>query len=69
MTRADGSHRKLLWRLSRVDVPIVDDWAMAPPANAERRDLLEICGDRHPARSTLLANRLPVPAWHAQIGD
>lgn len=69
MARADGSHRKLLWRLSRIDLLIVDDWAMAPLADAERRDFLEICDDRYQLRSTLLTSQLPVPAWHAQIGD
>jgi hypothetical protein len=28
--RADGSRRSLLSRLSRVDVLVIDDWAMAP---------------------------------------
>jgi hypothetical protein len=46
VARADGSHSKLLYRLGRVDVLIVDDWAMAPLAEIERRDLLEICDER-----------------------
>jgi DNA replication protein DnaC len=69
MARADGSHRKLLYRLSRVDVLIVDDWAMAPLTDGERRDFLEICDERYQARSTLLTSQLPVSSWHAQIGD
>ena len=69
MARADGSHRKLLYRLGRVDVLIVDDWAMAPLADLERRDFLDICDDRYQARSTLLTSQLPVASWHAQIGD
>ena len=69
MARADGSLRKLLYRLSRVDVLIVDDWAMAPLADGERRDFLEICDERYQARSMLLTSQLPVSAWHAQIGD
>src|SRR5229473_8008942 len=43
MARADGSLAKLLDRLSRLDLLIVDDWAMAPLTEAERRDFLEIC--------------------------
>jgi DNA replication protein DnaC len=69
VARVDGSHRKLLYKLARVDVLVVDDWAMAPLADTERRDFLEICDDRYQARSTLLTSQLPVPAWHAQIGD
>jgi hypothetical protein len=44
MARADGSLPKLLYRLGRVDVLIVDDWAMAPLADGECREFLEICG-------------------------
>ncbi len=67
--RADGSHSKLLYHLGRVDLLIVDDWAMAPMTEAERRDFLEICDTRYQARSTLLTSQLPVANWHAQIGD
>ena len=67
--RVDGSHGKLLYRLGRIDVLIVDDWAMAPLADIERRDFLEICDERYQATSTLLTSQLPVAAWHAQIGD
>lgn len=68
-SRADGSHSKHLYQLSRVDVLIVDDWAMAPMTEAERRDFLEICDSRYQARSVLLTSQVPVASWHAQIGD
>ncbi len=67
--RADGSHSKLLYQLGRVDLLIVDDFCMAPMAEAERRDFLEICDVRYQARSTLLTSQLPTASWHAQIGD
>jgi DNA replication protein DnaC len=69
MARADGSYAKKLRMLSQVDVLIVDDWAMAPLAEAERRAFLEICDERYLTRSTLLTSQLPVAKWHAQIGD
>jgi DNA replication protein DnaC len=55
--------------LSRVHLLIVDDWAMAPLTETERRDFLEICDGRYQVHSTLLASQLPVASWHAQIGD
>jgi DNA replication protein DnaC len=67
--RADGSHTKLLYQLSHVDLLIVDDWAMVPMTENERRDFLEICDARYQARSVLLTSQLPVASWHAQIGD
>jgi len=69
LARADGSLRQLLKRLNRIDVLVIDDWAMAPMAEAERRAFLEICDERYLTRSTLLTSQLPVAKWHAQIGD
>ena len=69
VARADGSFGKLLDRFARIDVLIVDDWAMAPLADSERRDFLEICDDRYSIRSTVLTSQVPVSHWHDQIGD
>ena len=69
LARADGSLRSLLARLARLDVLLVDDLAMAPLADAERRDFLEICEDRYQMRSMILTSQLPVAKWHEQIGD
>jgi DNA replication protein DnaC len=69
VARADGSFGKLLDRLARIDVLIVDDWAMAPLADSERRDFLEICDDRYSIRSTVLTSQVPITHWHDQIGD
>ena len=59
----------MLARLSRIDVLLIDDWAMAPLVKAERRDFWEICEDRYQTRSLILTSQLPVTRWHEQIGD
>jgi DNA replication protein DnaC len=69
IARADGSLRSLLARLGRVDVLVVDDWAMAPMQETERRDFWEICEERYQLHSTILTSQLPVAKWHEQIGD
>src|SRR5215470_9192602 len=69
LARADGSLRSLLLRLSKIDVLVVDDWAMAPLSETERRDFWEICEDRYQARSLILTSQMPVAKWHEQIGD
>src|ERR1035438_7528109 len=56
-------------RLSRIDVLVIDDWAMAPLSEPERRDFWEICEDRYQVRSLILTSQLPVTRWHEQIGD
>src|SRR5689334_814058 len=69
IARADGSLRLLLAKFSRIDVLVIDDWAMAPLSETERRDFWEICEDRYQVRSTILTSQLPVARWHEQIGD
>jgi DNA replication protein DnaC len=69
IARADGSLRHLLARLTRIEVLVIDDWAMAPLNETERRDFWEICEDRYQTRSTILTSQLPVSRWHEQIGD
>ena len=69
LARADGSLDKRLHQLARVDVLIIDDWAMAPLTESERRDFLEIAEDRYNARSTILTSQIPISQWHEQIGD
>jgi DNA replication protein DnaC len=69
LARADGSLRLLLAKLSRIDVLVIDDWAMAPLSEPERRDFWEICEDRYQVRSVILTSQLPVARWHEQIGD
>jgi DNA replication protein DnaC len=66
---ADGSYTKKLRALGQVDALVVDDWAMAPLTDCERRAFLEICDERYLAKATLLTSQLPVAKWHAQIGD
>lgn len=69
LARADGSLRSLLAKLNRIDVLVVDDWAMAPLTETERRDFWEICEDRYQTRSIILTSQLPVARWHEQVGD
>lgn len=69
MARADGSLSRLLETIARTDVLVVDDFAMAPLNEHERREFLEICDDRYNRRSTILSSQLPVGSWHPQIGD
>jgi DNA replication protein DnaC len=69
LAHADGSINRLLQRLAQVDILLLDDFAMAPLKDGERRDFLEICDDRYQCRSMILTSQMPVAHWHEQIGD
>ncbi len=65
----DGSYDRFLSRLARTDVLAIDDWALLPLAEPERRHLFEVVEDRHGSRSTLVASQFPVENWHELIGS
>jgi len=67
--RAEGSLARLLAKLAKVDALVVDDFALAPMSEPERRDFLDICDDRYRLRSTILTSQLPTDRWHGPIGD
>ena len=69
LARADGTYHRLLAKIARIDLLAIDDWALVPATEAERRDLLEILEDRYGNRSTILTSQLPVEMWHDQVGD
>jgi DNA replication protein DnaC len=69
LARADGTYGRLLGKLARVDVLVLDDWGLAPVHDQERRDLLEILEDRYGTRSTLVTSQLPPTQWHDHIGE
>jgi len=69
LAHADGTYTRLLGRLAKIDVLVLDDWGLAPLRDQERRDMLEIFEDRHAARSTIVTSQLPVETWHDYVAD
>jgi DNA replication protein DnaC len=69
IARADGSFIRLLSRLQRIRLLIVDDWGINTFTDEERRGFLEIMEDRHNVRSTIIASQFPIDTWHDVIGD
>jgi len=69
LSKGDGSYNKLVNRIAKTDVLVLDDWGLATLLPEQRRDLLEILEDRHGSRSTIVTSQLPVDQWHASIGD
>jgi len=67
--RADGTFPRVLQRLSRAHVLIIDDFGTAPLEAQERRDLREVLEDRYGLSSTVITSQLEVKHWHSFIGD
>jgi len=69
VAHGDGSFGRRLGQLAKLDLLILDDFAIAPIAAHERNDLLELLDDRVGTHSTLITSQLPVTAWHAWLDE
>ena len=69
LCHADGSFRKRLAAIARIQLLVIDDFAIAPIGARERSDLLELLDDRGGLRATLITSQLPIEHWHEYIGD
>jgi DNA replication protein DnaC len=67
--RADGSYRRLLAKIAKIDVLIIDDLGTSPLDAAQRLDLREILEDRYSVRSTIITSQVEPKHWHSFIGD
>ncbi|MFP3185522.1 MAG: IS21-like element helper ATPase IstB [Paraburkholderia sp.] len=69
VAHGDGSFARRLAALAKLDLLIIDDFAISPMTGTERNDLLELIDDRVGTRSTLITSQLPVKAWHTYLND
>ena len=69
IARGDGRYARMLKSLARVQLLILDDWAITPLTAEQRRDLMEIVDDRHDRASTIVTSQVPVELWHEHIGN
>lgn len=67
--RADGSFPRLLQRLSKIKVLIIDDLGCSSLEASERRDLREVLEDRYSVSSTIITSQVEPNHWHSFIGD
>ncbi len=63
------ARRAVGFPILRTDLVILDDWELAPIAQPERTDLLEMLDDRTTGKATLITSQLPVEHWHAYLND
>ena len=59
----------MLTQLAKLDLLVIDDFAISPIGASERNDLLEVLDDRVGTRATLITSQLLVKAWHTYLDD
>jgi len=67
--RADGSYLKVLGKLAKINLLVIDDVGISPMNEIERKDLLEVVEERHLISSTIVASQAPIKDWYQIIGD
>ena len=67
--KGDGTHLRLLTKLAKVHLLIVDDILLTPMSAEERKDFLEIVEDRYQGASTIICSQCPIKGWYPGIGD
>jgi DNA replication protein DnaC len=69
IARGDGTHKRRLAALAKIDALVLDDLALQPLEPYGREDLLEVIEDRGERRSTVITAQLPIEHWHGWIGE
>lgn len=68
IAKRDGSHRKMLAKLVRYDLLILDDFGTHPIEIGDKSLLYEVVDGRDERKSIIITSQLPVGAWHKYVG-
>lgn len=69
LARADGTIARVLAKLARAELLVLDDFGIGTLKDSYRQDLLEVLEDRYGRTSTVFTSQLPVEKWHPYIGE
>jgi len=69
IAKADGSYLKLLAKIEKQEVLLIDDFGIQPLDAQSRSTLMEIIEDRHGKASTIITSQVPITKWHEIIGE
>ena len=68
-SRLDGTYAKLILRIQRTDLLILDDFGTKPLDASMSSDLLDILEDRYDRKATIITSQYPVADWHSLFKD
>jgi DNA replication protein DnaC len=67
VARLTNKYSKLLNRLAKIDVVVLDDFGLAPMTEEQSRDMLEVIDDRSERKPVIIASQLPTDNWYGAI--
>ena len=69
VSKGDGRYLRLLNKLTKTHILILDDWGLDAPNAEQRRVLFELLDERYERSSTLIVSQLPVNLWYDNLDD
>lgn len=69
LARLDGRFPRLMNKIIRVQLLILDDWGTHALTDQQRFELFEIIEERYQRKSTLITAQVPVAKWHELINE
>lgn len=69
ISKLDGSYIKLLKKLQKMHLLILDDFGLSQFDQYARQALMDILEDRYGKSSTIVVSQIPVAQWHGIIGE
>jgi len=69
MSKADGTYLKIIARILKHNLVILDDFGLEKLKDVSRMAFLEIIEDFHRRKSVIIVSQVPVSLWHEIIGE
>jgi len=67
--RLDGTYQKLIGKLNRNDLIVLDDFGMQPMNQDTRLALFQLLEERYSEKSVIIASQLPLDKWYSYLAD
>jgi DNA replication protein DnaC len=69
LAHAEGTYPRLVTKLSKISILIIDEWLRNPLPPEHAREILDLIDERYQKLSTVFCSQLPVKNWHQSIQD
>ena len=69
MSKADGTYLKVMAKIQKHNLIILDDFGLEKLKDISRMALLEIIEEFHRRKSVIVVSQIPVSLWHDIIGE
>lgn len=65
LARIEGRDHKIIAKLDKLDLIIIDDFGMKSLDNQQQNDFQQILDDRYGKRSVIISSQLPISDWYS----